>query len=255
MTEVKFAFDGYGFLTKIGLISLHSSVVTESEMWAMAAPGISVHTSRLKIGKITVQDIDSMMKSPELEESVRLVAGAPIDVLCFGGTSASFLHGTAFDVQLLAKMRCWAPGIQVTTASTATLHALSEVGAGTIGLATPYADEIHERAVRFLQENGHRIIRSKNLGIDSDHELAEVPLEQVYDLTLSVDHPEASAIYISCTNLRTVGVIAELERRLNKPVISAVQALFWHSLVLANVMGARPGYGHLLSKQVMLQKV
>ena len=97
--------DGFGSLAKIGLIYLHSSVVMESEMWAMAAPGVSIHTSRLKVRKITVDAIDAMMRSPELEQSARLVAGAPIDVLCFGGTSASFLHGTAFDETLIVRMR------------------------------------------------------------------------------------------------------------------------------------------------------
>ena len=246
----EFMWDGFGSLAKIGLIYLHSSVVMESEMWAMAAPGVSIHTSRLRVQKITVDAIDAMMSSPELEQSARLVAGAPIDALCFGGTSASFLHGTAFDESLIARMRHWAPGIPVTTASTATLSALEAVEAGTVALATPYIDEVHERAIRFLEENGHRVLKSDNLGIDSDHALAEVPLESVYDLVCQVDHADASAVFISCTNFRSVGAIAALESVLGKPVVSAVQASFWHSLVLAGVPGARRGYGRLLSSRV-----
>ena len=246
----EFMWDGFGSLAKIGLINLHSSVVMECEMWAMAAPGVSVHTSRLKVQKITVDAIDAMMRSPELEQSARLIAGAPIDVLCFGGTSASFLHGTAFDESLIARMRDWAPGIPVTTASTATLAALGAVGAGTVALATPYIDEVHERAIRFLEENGHRVVKSDNLGIDSDRALAEVPLEDVYDLVCAVDHADATAVFISCTNFRSVGAIAALESTLGKPVVSAVQASFWHSLVLAGVAGARRGYGRLLGDRV-----
>jgi len=245
-----FNHDGYGSMAKIGLIYLHSSVVMESEMWAMAAPGVSVHTSRIKIGPITVEGIDAMMRSPELEQAARLIAGAPIDVLVFGGTSASFLHGTAFDRALIERMRTWAPGVPVTTASTATLAALEAVGAGPVALATPYVDEVHERAVRFLEENGHRVVSGRNLGIDSDHALAEVPLERVYELARSVDHPQASAVFISCTNFRTVGAIAALEHALGKPVVSAVQASFWHALELAGVDGARPGYGRLLDARV-----
>ena len=246
----EFVWDGFGSLAKIGLIYLHSSVVMEGEMWAMAAPGVSIHTSRLKVQKITVEAIDAMMRSPELEQSARLVAGAPIDVLCFGGTSASFLHGTSFDETLIARMRDWAPGVPVTTASTATLAALRTVGAGSVALATPYIDEVHERAIRFLGENGHRVVRSDNLGIDSDHALGEVPLEEIYDLVCAVDHAEASAVFVSCTNIRSVGAIATLEDALGKPVVSANQASFWHSLVLARVAGARRGYGRLLSDRI-----
>ena len=66
----------------------------------------------------------------------------------------------------------------------------------------------------------------------------------------SVDHPEASAIFISCTNFRTVGVIEALEAELGKPVISAIQASFWHCLEAVDVNGARPGYGSLLKHRL-----
>ena len=246
----EFVHDGFGSLARIGLINLHSSVVMEGEMWAMAAPGVSVHTSRLKVRKITVDAIDAMMRSPELEQSARLVAGAPIDVLCFGGTSASFLHGTAFDEALIARMRDWAPAVPVTTASTATLAGLEAVGAGPVALATPYVDEVHARAIRFLEENGHRVVKSARLGIDTDRALAEVPLETVYDFVCAVDHVDASAIFVSCTNFRSVGAIAALESALGKPVVSAVQASFWHSLTLVGVAGARGGYGRLLDDRI-----
>ena len=74
--------------------------------------------------------------------------------------------------------------------------------------------------------------------------------DAVYDLVCAVDHADASAVFISCTNFRSVGAIAALEATLGKPVVSAVQASFWHSLVLAGVAGARHGYGRLLSESV-----
>jgi maleate isomerase len=63
----------------------------------------------------------------------------------------------------------------------------------------------------------------------------------------AADHPAADAIFISCTNFRTIGVLAALERDLGKPVVSAIQASFWHCLRLAGVEDAIDGYGRLLS--------
>lgn len=241
-----FRFDGDGTLARIGLIYMASSVVMESEMWAMAAEGVSIHTTRIKLPKVTVEGIEQMMNAPQLEEAARLLGSAPIDVLCFGGTSASFLHGTAYDVALTEKLRNWAPGKKINTASTATLAALAAAQAGPVALATPYVDGVHQRAIRFLEENGHKVVRHRNLGIDKDTELAEVGLEELYDLVCSVDHPDATAIFISCTNFRSVGAIEALETALGKPVISAIQASFWHCLKIAGVKGAKPGYGSLL---------
>jgi maleate isomerase len=206
---------------------------------------VAIHTTRINLPKVTVEGIDEMMRNPELERAAGLLGSAPIDVMCFGGTSASFVHGTAYDQELIRKLKAWAPGPKITTASTASLEALAEVKAGPVALATPYVDGIQARAIRFLEENGHKVIRHRNLGIDKDRALAEVPLEEVYELVLSVDHPEASAVFISCTNFRSVGAIESLESALGKPVISAVQASFWHCLQIAGVKGAKPGYGSL----------
>lgn len=241
-----FRYDGDGYLARVGLIFMASSVVMESEMWAMAAEGVSVHTTRIKLPKVTVEGIEEMMNAPQLEEAARLLGSAPIDVLCFGGTSASFLHGTAYDHALTKKLVAWAPGKKITTASTASLAALAHVKAGPVALATPYVDEIHQRAIRFLEENGHKVLCSDNLGINTDTELAEVSLDRVYDLCRSVDHPDATAIFVSCTNFRTAGAIEALETALGKPVVSAIQASFWHSLILAGVKGAKPGFGSLM---------
>ncbi len=243
-----FVYDGDGYRARIGLIFMASSVVMENEMWAMAPEGVSVHTNRIKLPKVTVEGIQAMMDAPELEQSARLLASAPLDVLCFGGTSASFLHGTAYDKALIEKMKDWAPGIPVNTASTASLAGLAAVGAGPVVLATPYVDEVHARAIRFLEENGHKVLASDNLRISEDQALAEVPLEKIFDMICEMDTPEAEAVFISCTNFRSAGVIDALEKELGKPVVSAVQSSFWHALRLAGIEDDCPGYGQLFKQ-------
>lgn len=245
-----FRYDGYGTLGRIGLIYIASSIVMDAEWAAMAAPGLSIHTTRVRLPRVTLEGIDQMMNAPELEQSARLVGSAPIDVLCFGGTSASFVYGTAYDKALITRMEGWAPGVKATTASTASLAALAAVKAGPVALATPYVDAIHQRAVAFLESNGHPVLKSGNLGIDEDWALAEVPLDQVFDHVVACDHPDATAIFISCTNFRSSGVIEALESALGKPVISAVQASFWHCLEVTGIDGARPGYGRLFANRL-----
>ncbi|HZL28281.1 MAG TPA: hypothetical protein VFC39_17300 [Acidobacteriaceae bacterium] len=243
---MKFVEDGDGYKARLGLVYMASSVVMEAEMYAMAASGVSIHTSRIKLPSVTVEGIDQMMRSPELEESVRLLAAAPIDALCFGGTSASFLHGTSWDRAYLAHLRDWAPGVPATTTARAVLEALAAIKAGPVTLVTPYTPDIIERGVRFLEENGHPVVASSGMDITTDHELGRVPLKRVYDLAIKTDVPESTAVVISCTNLRSVGAIAALEEALGKPVISAVQASFWRCLDLIGVNGAKRGYGSLV---------
>jgi maleate isomerase len=45
--------------------------------------------------------------------------------------------------------------------------------------------------------------------------------------------PEAQAIFLSCTNLRTLHAIAPIEAATGLPVFSSNQALAWHMSTLA----------------------
>jgi maleate isomerase len=246
--SMQFAEDGFGSRARIGLVYIASSVVMEPEMYAMAPAGVSIHTSRLHLPEVTVQGIDAMMRSPQLEEASRLLGEAPLSVICFGGTSASFLHGTAWDQALTEKLKEWTPGIPAVTTATSVLDALSSLGVERVALATPYIDDVSLRAVKWLEENAHPVVSWEGLGVSTDWELAEITPQTVYDLAVRVDRPEADAVFISCTNLRTVAVIGALEQALAKPVVSAVQASFWKCLMLAQVEGAKPGYGRLFDE-------
>ena len=237
--------------TRIGLVYMASSTLMEAEMYAMATPAATIHTSRVTLPSVTVEGIDAMMRSPELRTAVELVAQAPLDVLVFGGTNASFLHGTEWDRMLVNHFEEWSGLVgQCTTTSTASISALKAVGAGPISLITPYRQEVIDRATRFFGDNGHPVVASVGLGITSDRELAEVPLERVYDLAVETDTAESSAVFISCTNFASVGAIAALEAELGKPVISAVQASFWYALEIAGVQAGRPGFGTLMDNRL-----
>lgn len=237
--------------TRIGLVYMASSTLMEPEMYAMATPAATIHTSRVTLPSVTVAGIDAMMRSPELRTAVELVAQAPLDVLVFGGTSASFLHGTEWDRMLVRHFEEWS-GLtgRCTTTSTASIAALKAVEAGPITLITPYRQEVIDRATRFFGDNGHPVVASVGLGITGDRELAEVPLEQVYDLAVETDTDESTAVFISCTNFAGVGAVAALEAELGKPVVSAVQASFWYALEITGANAARPGFGRLLDSHL-----
>ena len=47
--------------------------------------------------------------------------------------------------------------------------------------------------------------------------------------------PGCDAVFVSCTSLRTFGVIASLEAELGRPVVSSNQAFIWHLLRLASI--------------------
>ncbi|MGH6884842.1 MAG: Asp/Glu racemase, partial [Geminicoccales bacterium] len=53
------------------------------------------------------------------------------------------------------------------------------------------------------------------------------------------------AVFVSCTSLRLVDAVAEIEEALRKPVTSSNHAMAWHCLRLAGVGDVRRGRGRL----------
>jgi maleate isomerase len=237
--------DYCGWRARIGLIYMASSTVMEPEFYAMAPEGVSVHTDRIVLPAPTIEGLEKMMEGPEVRRCASFLAQAPLDVIVFGGTSATFLNGIGWDRKVIEQMTEVTQGIPTTTTSTASLNALRAVRARRISIVTPYLDVVTQRAVRFFGDNGFEVLASKGQNLGTDYAIGAVPLEEVYAFAKRHCHPDSDALFLSCTNWRTVGAINALERDLGIPVISAIQASFWECLRIAGVRQDREAFGRL----------
>jgi maleate isomerase len=242
--------DYTGWRAKIGLIYMASSTVMEPEFQAMAPEGVSVHTNRIPFLNASKDGIRSMMGADHLETAASLLATAPLNAAVFGGTSASFLEGKGFNDVVADRMRAVMGTIPVTTASSAALAALTTVGAKRISFVGPYIEEVTQRGQSFFGACGFEVLAAEGMGITDDHELGEIPLERVYQFARRTVHPGSDAVFISCTNMRSVGAIAALEQDLGIPVISAIQGSFWHALELSGVHTDIQGFGSLFTHRL-----
>jgi maleate isomerase len=198
---------------------------------------------------VNTKGLTSLAESQEVERCTELLAAAPLDVIIFGGTSASFIKGLDWDRAMIERMEKFSNGIPVTTTSTASIKALQQQNVRRVAIATPYIDEVNERAHDFFTANGFEVVNLKGLGIDDDHRIGYTSLETVYRLVKGLDLTNADGVFISCTNLQTIGVLESLEQDIGKPAVSAIQASFWECLRLAGLKDARiRGFGSLLEK-------
>jgi maleate isomerase len=75
--------------------------------------------------------------------------------------------------------------------------------------------------------------------------ITEVTSPEVMELAKRADRPEAEALFLSCTNLRTFDALEPLEQELGKPVISSNLATMWHAIRLAGLAPRLAGLGSL----------
>jgi maleate isomerase len=239
--------DYWGWRARIGLVYIDTGTVMEPECYAMAPEGVTVHSDRMRLPKVTIEGLTAMMDATEIEDSTARVAKAPVHSIVFGGTSASFLFGRGYDEQVQARMAKQSNGAPVTTTSSAMLKALSAFGARKVTFVGPYEDRITERGKKFLQENGFEVLNATGMRLVTDKEIGSVSLDRVYEFTRESAHPDSDAVFISCTGLRTVGAITALEKDLGVPVVTAIQASFWDALRLAGVKEGKTEFGRLFA--------
>jgi maleate isomerase len=225
----------YGWRAKIGLIYMAAGEVMEPEFFAIAPEGVVTLTTRIHFESMTAETIRNMLVSDDLERCTRLLSFAKCNVILFGGTSCSFLGGLKWEEKILDRMRNASNGIEVINTSQASVKALKAVNAKKIIFAGPYTNDIIEAGVNYFSKSGFNVIGSKGLGLEVEHEIATLPLSDVYSLAKESDHPGADAVYLSCTGMRTIPILEELEADLGKPVISAVQASMWYALKVVGV--------------------
>ncbi len=214
-------------------------------MIRLAPEGVGVHFTRVAIpDDISVATLDATAGG--LAEAAALILpDGSLDVVAYACTSGSIVVGEAHTAAELTK---GAPKAKATCLYTSVRRGLAAVGAKRLVVATPYLDEINSLEAEALIRDGFEVLDIQGLNIRADSDMVKVAPDYILEFALSLDRPEAEAIFVSCGALRTLDVIDELEQRAGKPVIASNQALAWDCLRLAGIDDKIDGYGKLLRK-------
>ncbi|MEO3789257.1 aspartate/glutamate racemase family protein [Nonomuraea sp. B10E15] len=225
----------------------------EPEINSVLPRGGSAHAARMVIPRLDPDGLvqmahDSLRAAGQLSE-------LDADVVVFGCTSGSFVGGHEYESDLVNRIaeRVGCPAL---SASGAGVTALRALGVTRIAVATPYDDTINERLRAFFAAHGLDVVSLVGLGLRERTEhfpLARTPVsaiaqqseEVVYRLARAAAHPDAEALFISCTNLSTLGLVAELERDLAVPVVTANQASIWAAFRAAGLGESPAAFGSL----------
>lgn len=194
---------------------------------------------------ITLGHVEGIARDPGIGRAAKRLAQRGARAVAYGCTSGSYVLGPDGDAAIAADMRT-AAGVPATTTSTAATAALRELGVSRVAVLSPHVDALNERLRTYLEASGFAVVNIVGLNRRGDIEAIE-PSETRDLVSKEVDTPEAEAIFISCTGLRTAAVIDDLEAAISKPVVAANQATLWHVAQIAGTSANAPARGRLLA--------
>ena len=227
----------------IGLLALATDHAIESEVRRIVSSDkICVHVSRLASSNtVNMQNLAGIAEGIEAACSL-LLPETSLSVIAYGCTSGTVAAGEARILETLKRLR---PGCKPTTPVTAARTAFEALKVSKLSVLTPYPREVHLAVVDHLKGHGLDVVQSAYLGVSEDLRITEISSESLQAAVDALADGDSEAIFVSCTALRIVANIAQLERRSGKPIVTSNQALAWHCLRLAGLDVKVQGYGRL----------
>lgn len=208
------------------------------EYWRYLPEGVELHFTRTP----HLQRDQGMYlarscgKPSVVARSARSLLSVAPHATLYACTSGSFVHGVEGEAALRQAMQdagCANP----VTSSGAAMRALSLAGARRVAVTAPYSGALTRGLVRFVEDSGFDVVSAHYLGLHRG--IAQVSLATVVDLVRQTADSGADAVFVSCTSLRTFGVVAQLEAELGIPVFTSNQVSLWAALDAAGALAGR----------------
>ncbi len=235
---------GIGTRANLGVIVLETDETLEAEFCRIIRRAeVALYHSRIAmVPEIRPETL--MRMEQDLPASARLLPPAlQFDAIGFGCTSASTVIGSQ---RVAAAVQTVCPSAQVTDPLAAVIAAGRAMGIKRFGFVTPYVPEVSMKMRQRLEGAGFEIAGFGSFEEGNDRVVARISEASILQAVVAVAEQDAcDAVFVSCTNLRCLDVIAQAEAKTGKPVISSNLALAWHMLRLAGIKDKNTQFGQL----------
>ena len=220
-----------------------ASGLADTELQIMAPSGMWFHTTRISMPSATRKNLERLRD--EADKGAELLAEARVDLVVLDCTLGSLIGGPGYDEEISRHLEGLC-GIPATTASTALRAAIERLGLKKVVLITPYLQVMNDVEKEFLASEGCEVIADSGFGLITPFDQAAITEEKWVETVLGMEDPDADGYIISCGGVRVSGIIEELERELDRPVISSQQVVVWYAAKLLGFPLSGTGFGRLL---------
>ena len=240
--KVAWRADGEG-MARIGLLVPSHDFNPESELWAMAPKGVAIFASRMERG--TQPFLAHISDPSHADAAIGLLTALKLRAIMYAYSGTSYATGLAGEQAFRARLVERANGVPVVLAAAALADALQVLNVHRLAVVHPpwYSEELNDKGKAYFSARGFQVVSCAR--ITPARELTEVAAEEVHGWIVANTPPNAEAVVVAGNGLRAVGAIDALESSLERPVITANQAMLWKGLNVAGVTSHIDQYGRL----------
>ncbi len=211
----------------MGLIVLQTDETIEPEFRTLFANDKSpLYVSRIPSGNEVNTDTLAQMETDLSAAADLLPKARRYRVVGYGCTSASSVIGSD-QVEKMVKQTC---DVQMVTNPLRAATACAEDrGVSKFALLSPYIEEVNTPLRRAFADQGITMDVFGTFGEAEEAKVVRISTESVVEAAVRLGNDSnVDAVFLSCTNLRTLAAIPLIEKVIRKPVLSSNQSLAWH---------------------------
>jgi maleate isomerase len=209
---------------RIGLAVLQTDETLEADMRRLLPTNVDIYITRVPSDTTVTSDTLASMAAVLTSATALFPPGMAFDAIGYGCTSGTAEIGPAKIADLV---RAGAQTAAVTEPVSALIAACQAQNITRIGLISPYVAEVSEKLQTALAENGITVTAFASFDEPLERNVVRIDGKSIHDAAVGLNGG-IEAIFLSCTNLRTLDVLEAITADIGKPVLSSNQVLAWH---------------------------
>ena len=235
--------NGPGARAKLGILVLTTDMSSEWDITRFTRlDGVDCFVSRMPMALEANVETLKALKDEVVTAAQNLVPWTEFDAIAFACTTGSIAVGP---VKLQEMVQSVKPGVPVCNPVDSALDALAALKCKKVALLTPYVAEVNATLEDYFIDRGLELTRKAAFNLAGDPQIGMVDPECIIEAGLDVGSGDCDGLFVSCTGLRTAGIVQRLEDKLGKPVVTSNQALSWSTLRAAGINDKVQGFGRL----------
>ena len=229
---------------RIGLLALSTDLTIERD-FQLICHSLPINLFVNRIHNENPLTKENLLKMYDQLESIteKILPGEKINTVAYSCTSGTIAIG---EDKVKEKIQLAKPGCHVTTPITSAIKAFNKMNVKKIAVFTPYPESVNKTISEYLIKKNINVTSFSTFNLDLDVDFARVDPKYLSEILTKLNTNDVDALFVSCTALPALEIIAEVEKKINKPVFSSNQTLIWDTIRSTGYKSPIEGYGKLL---------
>lgn len=213
---------------RVGLVVLQTDETLENDMRRLLPADVDVYVTRVPSAVTVTSDTLAEMAGVLTQAATLFPPDMLFDAIGYGCTSGTAEIGPERIAQLVQK---GTKTQAVTEPVSALIAACQNRNIRTIGLISPYVAEVSAKLRTVLADHDITVTSFASFDEPSERNVVRIDPASIHAAATNLQG-DFDAVFLSCTNLRTLDILAPIAAELGKPVMSSNQVLAEHLLAL-----------------------